>query len=175
MKRLEHTGRVWYVAFSLDGKQIITKAEPVPGRPSHTRIWDAESGEQIQILTDAGLLFGLYAFLPDGKIIVAQTLGARDNIVRILEADTERVISEYKLEGGIFSCSPDGKRIATTDGYDNRVVRIWTLGEYAPSVSTERFIPTGCRPTGGRGQEHRIKITARIGRLIPGESLMTQT
>ncbi|KAJ7443867.1 WD40-repeat-containing domain protein, partial [Mycena latifolia] len=76
-----HTGQVWSVAFSSDGKKIVS------GSSDHTvRIWDAESGaavkEPLQGHTD---WVRSVAFSPNGKRIVSSS---NDHTVRIWDADS---------------------------------------------------------------------------------------
>jgi len=111
-----HTGWVLSVAFSPDGKRIVT------GNTDNTaRIWDAESGRPLRTLEHTKLVRSV-AFSPDGKNI----LTAGDDIVRIWDAESGRMLRT--LDTGRFSVysaalSPDGRRVATST-YD-MTAHIW--------------------------------------------------
>ncbi|KAJ6501235.1 WD40-repeat-containing domain protein [Mycena vitilis] len=115
-----HTDEVQSVAFSSDGKHIVSGSSD-----RSVRIWDAESGEQL-----GGPLEGhtsgvqSVAFSPDGKHIVS---GSSDRSVRIWDAESEEQLGG-PLEGHTdwvrsVAFSPDGKHIVS--GSDDRSVRIW--------------------------------------------------
>ncbi|KAJ6450552.1 hypothetical protein C8R47DRAFT_1181444 [Mycena vitilis] len=115
-----HTSVVLSVAFSSDGKHIVSGADD-----RSVRIWDAESGEQL-----GGPLEGhtdcvrSVAFSPDGKHIVS---GSHDRSVRIWDAESGEQLGG-PLEGHTdwvvsVAFSPDGKHIVS--GSHDRSVRIW--------------------------------------------------
>ncbi|KAJ6457822.1 WD40 repeat-like protein [Mycena vitilis] len=115
-----HTSRVLSVAFSPDGKHVVSGSDD-----RSVRIWDAESGEQL-----GGPLEGhtsrvlSVAFSPDGKHVVS---GSDDRSVRIWDAESGEQLGG-PLEGhtdGVWSVafSPDGKHIVS--GSSDRSVRIW--------------------------------------------------
>ena len=70
-----HTGWVNSVAFSPDGKRIVTGS-----RDDTARIWDAETGKELQKLEGYASTVNSVAFSPDGKKIVT---GSTDGTARI--------------------------------------------------------------------------------------------
>ena len=70
-----HTDEVWSVAFSPDGKKIVTSSWD-----RTARIWDAESGKELQKLEGHTDVVRSVAFSPDGKKIVT---GSNDRTARI--------------------------------------------------------------------------------------------
>jgi WD40 repeat protein len=75
-----HTGRVSSVAFSPDGKRIVTASH------DHTaRVWDAETGcVKLALKGHTGIVRSV-AFSPDGKCIVP---GSEDRTARVWDVET---------------------------------------------------------------------------------------
>jgi WD40 repeat protein len=113
-----HTGYVYPVAFSPDGRWIASGGwdDMVPGERAHRslRLWDATTGEPCATLPHPGSVSSL-AFGPDGTWLVSGTYA--DNWLRIWDVATARFRKE--IQGPAGSCrfvtvSPDGKRMAVT-------------------------------------------------------------
>ncbi|KIK28158.1 hypothetical protein PISMIDRAFT_606419 [Pisolithus microcarpus 441] len=117
-----HTNAVWSVAFSPDGKRIVS------GSGDETvRVWDAERGVQIgshlEGHTDRVISV---AFSPDGKRIVS---GSWDKTVRVWDAERGIQIGSH-LEGHMdgvnsIAISTDGKRIVS--GSEDNMVKAWDV------------------------------------------------
>ncbi|MEQ9233647.1 nSTAND1 domain-containing NTPase [Coleofasciculus sp. E2-BRE-01] len=101
--QLQHQGEVNAVAFSPDGKQILT------GSFDNTaRLWDNQ-GNLIKELTGHQDLVYAVAFSPDGKQILT---GSRDNTARLWDLQG-RQIAEF---AGYGTISPDWRTIALIQG-----------------------------------------------------------
>ncbi len=136
-----HTGRVQDVAFSPDGKRILSAS--LDGK---AKIWDSESGALIRDIQGAS---HFASFSPDGKWIVA----ALRNRIHVLDAETGQ--KKLSMDGGagpIISAafSQDGMRIVST-GVDP-VPRVWdatngrlifTLRGHTGNVDSVSFSPDG--------------------------------
>jgi WD40 repeat protein len=147
-----HAGAVYSVAFSPDGKRIVTASRD--SRDKTARLWDAETGKPIIELI--GHASGVWSamFSPDGKRIVT---ASADRTARLWDAETGKPIGE-PLTGhadGVLSAafSPDGKRIVTASA--DTTARLWDaetgkpIGEpltgHAHSVSSVAFSSDGKR------------------------------
>lgn len=111
-----HDMRVTSIAFSKDGKSIIT------GSWDNTaRIWDL-NGKSIQIFKGHTSWLSSVAFSPDGKSIIT---GSGDNTIRLwnLNGETIQVIDGFYAYSVVFS--PDGKFILV--GCANKSAILWDL------------------------------------------------
>jgi WD40 repeat protein/tRNA A-37 threonylcarbamoyl transferase component Bud32 len=186
---LEHDGPVLAVAFTPDGKTILTGSED-----GKVRFWDAATGERIdRILTLPGGVRAL-ALSPDGRTLVTvrgepselfmnQGNGYTNpnirteagGIIRFWETATGKPLSPPRVEWGRSLCvafSPDGQTLATGDRDRNVRIRHVQSGmllcpslPHPEEVWTLAFSPDGKRiATGCFAQEIRLWETA-TGRL----------
>jgi uncharacterized delta-60 repeat protein len=118
--RLQHKYAVSSVAFSPDGKTIVSGSDD-----GTIRLWNAQTGELMgQPLTGHDDVVRSVAFSPDGKTIAS---GSWDNTVRLWDAETGEPIEQPLTghEDAVWSVafSPDGKTIAS--GSSDSTVRLW--------------------------------------------------
>jgi WD40 repeat protein len=130
-----HTDWVTSVAFSPDGKQIVSGS-----RDTTVRRWDAATGQQLlPVLKGHTSWVTSVAFSPDGKQIVS---GSRDRTVRRWDAATGQQLLPV-LKGYIYGVtsvafSPDGKQIPTLCVSEN-----WL----AEGTTNLLWLPPGYRPS----------------------------
>jgi WD40 repeat protein len=118
--RLLHESEVHSVAFSPDGKRIVSGSYD-----KTVRVWDANSGQLIGKPFQGHKDFvQSVAFSPDGKRIVS---GSSDKTVRVWDASNGQPIGKpFQGHGhvvGSVAFSPDGKRIVS--GSLDKTVRVW--------------------------------------------------
>ena len=115
---LGHSAGVLSVAFSPDGKTIVT------GSGDNTvKLWNLE-GKEIQTLKGHSANISRVAFSPDGKTIAT---ASEDSMVKLWNLEGKEIQTLKGHSAGVNSVafSPDGKTIATGSG-DN-TVKLWSL------------------------------------------------
>jgi len=151
-----HTGTVMAVAWSADGKRILTGS-----KDGTARLWDATTGLPIRTVPAHTNWVLSVAFSPDGRRFAT---GSADNTARVLEANTGRLLRV--LEGHSdwvqqVAFSPDGQRIAT--GSRDRKARLFdantgrllfSMEGHRSGVSSLGFSPDSSRlATAGAGED----------------------
>ncbi|MBE9032372.1 TIR domain-containing protein, partial [filamentous cyanobacterium LEGE 11480] len=166
-----HSNSVFSVAFSPDGKRIVS------GSWDKTlRLWDAQTGQPIgQPLKGHSNYVWSVAFSPDGKRIVS---GSWDNTLRLWDAQTGQPIGQ-PLKGhsnAVWSVafSPDGKRIVS--GSWDQTPRLWDAQTGQPigqplkghlnAVLSVAFSPDGKRIVSGSWDQTLRLWDAQTGQPI---------
>jgi WD40 repeat protein len=156
-----HTGAVFSVAFSPDGKTLAS------GTDDHTiRLWDVATGRPTgQPLTGhTGTVLSV-AFSPDGRILAS---GSVDDTIRLWDMFTGRPIGE-PLTGHTRSVtsvafSPDGRILAS--GSHDGTIRLWdvaygraigTLTGHTGYVESVAFSPDGKILASG-SDDHTVRL-----------------
>ena len=122
LRRLEgHSGHISSVAFSSDGKRIVSSGGGYSGDTT-IRIWDTESGEALKVLSGFGHMSQVdsVSFSPDGERVISSH---SDGTARIWDVESGGEWKHLRGVGGSAVFSPDGKRVVTAGGS----VRVWTL------------------------------------------------
>ncbi|MFE6836913.1 trypsin-like peptidase domain-containing protein [Streptomyces sp. NPDC057705] len=125
-RRLAHSGTVWRVAFSPDGKTLATAA----GATS-VILWNTDTGTIRSTLNGATGPVYAVAFSPDGKRLAASSTDTTvwdvhdGTILTTLKGHTKPVNS--------VAFSPDGTTLAT--GGEDKTARLWNADTGAPRAT----------------------------------------
>jgi WD40 repeat protein len=127
---LEHDGVVWSAVFNPDGRRIVTASDD-----KTARVWDAETGRQIAVLTGHTASVRSAVFSPDGMRVVSTQMARRSDIItsddsaallwNALSGEVIRRFEGHEAQLYDATFSPDGKRIVTASA-DN-TARIWDV------------------------------------------------
>jgi WD40 repeat protein/serine/threonine protein kinase len=113
-----HTGGVQAVAVSRDGQRLASAS-----LDKTVRVWDAQTGRQVQVLAGHTSAVHSVAFSPDGKRLASASL---DRTVRLWDAETgrpDRVLKGHTSGVRSVAFSPDGRQLASAS--NDKTVRIW--------------------------------------------------
>lgn len=80
-----HTGGVWAMSLSADGKRIITG-----GQDHLTIVWKADDGARLRVFKESTQPVYAVALSPDGKIAVS---GGQDGILRIWDVEANKLVT----------------------------------------------------------------------------------
>ncbi|CZR63606.1 related to vegetatible incompatibility protein HET-E-1 [Phialocephala subalpina] len=164
-----HSSYVQSVAFSPDGKQVVSGSgdetvrlwdattgaalQTLEGHSSSVqivRLWDATTGAALQTLEGHSSTVRSVAFSPDGKYIVS---GSDDETVRLWDATTSAALQTLEGHSSYVQSvafSPDGKQVVSGSG--DRTIRLWdattgaalqTLEGHSSSVRSVAISPDG--------------------------------
>jgi WD40 repeat protein len=163
-----HIDRVWSVAFSPDGKHIVS------GSWDRTvKVWDAQTGQQALSLEGHTNAVLSVCFSPDGKRLVS---GSGDWTLKVWDAQTGQQVLELKGHTGLIwsvAFSADGKRI--TSGSSDQTVKVWDaqtgqqvleLNGHTSGVSSVSFSADGKR-IGSGSSDQTVKVwDAQTGQQV---------
>ncbi|HLO14908.1 MAG TPA: WD40 repeat domain-containing protein, partial [Anaerolineales bacterium] len=126
MEKISYDGDVTFVAFSPDGKLIVS----VSG--STALVWDVITGKQVVHMFHGNKVSSV-AFSPDGRFVVS---GSADRTIHVWDVITGKEITGVTQDSGVraVAYSPDGKFIASVSGNTAHVWDAMTGKEMASMI-----------------------------------------
>jgi len=117
-----HAAALQSAVFSVDGKQIITG-----GWDRTVRVWEAESGNELQVLEGHTSIVRSIAQSPDGRFLASSSL---DSTVRIWDYTAGKnlhILRGHSANVATAVFSPDGRKVLTASW--DHTARLWDVAE----------------------------------------------
>jgi eukaryotic-like serine/threonine-protein kinase len=184
LKWEEHGGRVWSVAFSRDGRRLVSAGGMETERTGEVNVWDMTTGEKVFPTKTFDTAVRSVQFSPDGRRLAT----ACGEVVQVWDAQTgEEQILPFSCRDPVGSLeevvfSPDGRRLAAVGGmvqvHPDREVKVWdaTTGEavfslpgHVGGLRCAAFSP----PDGRRLVSAGVDQTVKVWDATTGEEVLT--
>jgi WD40 repeat protein len=156
------------VAFSPDGRKVLTGS-----RDKTARLWDLETGKELQRFEGHSDWVNAVAFSPDGRRVLT---GGLDSTLRLWDVETGKELRGFdghsaSVESVAFA--PDGRLVLA--GSWDKIARLWDVKTgrelrrfegHSESVTSVAFSPDGRKVLTGSGDK-----TARLWDMETGKEL----
>jgi WD40 repeat protein len=167
-----HSGPIWAVAWSPDGKMALT------GNDDGTaRIWNAQNGQEIRTLSGHNGSVWAVAWSNDGKMVLT---GSDDNTAKLWDAGSGQELHTFSGHTGsvnVVAWSPDGKKILTVSS--DGTAKVWdasnrqelrTFSDHGNAILAVAWSPDGKMLL--TGQDDNV---AKIWDVASGQEITTLT
>ena len=116
---LGHTGLIWVVNFSPDGRFIVTASNDATAR-----LWDVQTGKEIRQFAPPVRIVNAAEFSPDGRYLLT---GSPGTVARLWDVQSGKEVRQFPghINGAWWvDFSPDGHYAVTCD---DQVARLWDV------------------------------------------------
>ena len=166
-----HTAGVGCVAFSPDGRQVLSG-----GSDNTLRLWNVQTAKRVREFVGHAGMVTAAVFSADGTRILS---GARDGTVRLWDATTGAELRQFVPHPGPriwdVALSPDGKTAAACG--DQAVVHLWEVegGKEVGQIAghTQMTARVAFSPDGKTLASGGWDDTARLWEVATGKELLT--
>jgi hypothetical protein len=167
LARLDQPGRVFALAFTPDGRRLVSSefARPI-------RVWEVATSTEIERLAGHDGATLALAVSPDGRAVAS---GGSDGTVRLWELETGKELRRFTGHQGpvlAVAFSPDGRRLLS--GSRDTTGLIWDVAGALPAPPTRRLTGKELEQLGltlasadGAAALHAVRRLARA----PGQAL----
>jgi WD40 repeat protein len=125
LARLTHDREVWGLAFSPDGKWLVSSHED-----GAVVLWDAVEREPVANFNEHSAAVRSLAFSPDGKRLASASEDRSIIVWDVASGEKEGALIEHQTRVTALAFSPDGKQVASAD--QDGVIILWDLETRRP-------------------------------------------
>jgi len=149
-----HTGMVYGLAVTSDGKFLVTG-----GEDKTVRVWDVASGKQLRSFQGHTDSVTAVAVRGDGRQVASASGDGAMRVWDLTTVDDHKALTDAKESLWALALSPDGKHLAAAGA--DKVIRVYATetGKFEASldagaaVTALAFLPDGTRLAAGGGDK----------------------
>jgi WD40 repeat protein/Tfp pilus assembly protein PilF len=116
-----HAGPASCLVFGIDGKQLVTG-----GNDGTIRLWDVETGNELQAIQAHQHGVRSLAISPDGRLLCST--GYSDPVIRVWDSDSGRKIAELPSQAKPVNHVSFGRNGRLVSGGEDGAVVLWDVG-----------------------------------------------